>query len=202
MTAQLKVFALTGGIGSGKSTVAGFWREAGLPVVEADQLARVAVQKGSTTLLELQRVFGAEMLLPDGNLDRKALGGLVFADPVAREQLNAIVHPEVQRLAQRRFAELSASGEELAAYEIPLLFETGQQARFRPVVVVSASLPMQLARAARRDGEQDAAISARISAQFPLQSKVAGADYVIDNNGSLADLRLRALEVLRQVRAE
>ena len=127
MTAQLKVFALTGGIGSGKSTVAGFWREAGLPVVEADQLARVAVQKGSTTLLELQRVFGAEMLLPDGNLDRKALGGLVFADPVAREQLNAIVHPEVQRLAQRRFAELSASGEELAAYEIPLLFETGSK---------------------------------------------------------------------------
>src|SRR3954471_3696068 len=119
----LSVFGLTGGIGSGKSTVSALLRERGVPVVDADELAREAVAVGSDGLREVVAAFGPDVLGPDGNLDRKQLGALVFSDPEARKRLNSITHPRVRQLSQRRFAELERQGVALAGYDVPLLFE-------------------------------------------------------------------------------
>lgn len=183
----IAVFGLTGGIGSGKSTVAARLRQRGLPVVDADALARDAVQPGSAALTAVVERFGANMLDPSGALDRAKLASVVFSDPAARADLNAIVHPEVRRLAERRFASLAADGEPLACYEVPLLFEVGLDAALRPIVVVRADLETRIARTTARDGAPREAVLERIAAQMPLEEKVARADYVIDNAGPLSD---------------
>jgi dephospho-CoA kinase len=196
-----RVFSLTGGIGSGKSTVAAIFRERGLTVVDADQLARRAVEPGSAILDRIRETFGEHLVDCAGVLDRKGLAAIVFANGEKREQLNALVHPEVQRLAEEKFQEAFARGDEWVCYEVPLLFETGQQERYRPVVVVATSMETQLARASARDGEDADAISRRISAQLPLEDKVLGADYVIENDRTLEALRERSLVVLDEILA-
>src|SRR5690606_26555466 len=113
------------------------WRSLGLPVVDADQLARRAVAPGQPALAEIARSFGYEVLNPDGTLNRSALAACVFGDADARARLNQLVHPEVRRLAQAAFVDLEQRGEPLACYEVPLLFETGQADAYRPVVLVS-----------------------------------------------------------------
>ncbi len=196
------VFALTGGIASGKSTVARRFRERGLPVIDADLLARRAVEPGGPILPAIARVFGQAVVGPDGQLDRKALGRLVFADPQARATLNRIVHPEVQRLAEREFTELSRAGVPLACYEVPLLFETSQQDRYRPVVVVQTSEASQLARLQARDGLSPREALQRIQTQLPLRQKAALADHVIDNSGAPADTERQADTLLKRLCAE
>jgi dephospho-CoA kinase len=136
------------------------------------------------------------MLLSDGNLDRAALGALVFQDPEARQRLNAIVHPRVRELAKSRFAELGAAGDPLACYEVPLLVETGQVEAYRPVVVVSCSEARQLERLQRRDGISEEAALKRVRSQTPLEDKVRVADYVIDNEGTVGQALERATQVL------
>lgn len=199
-TESPRVFALTGGIASGKSTVAAVWRAAGLPVIDADQLARQAVAPGTPALAAVVEAFGCEVIQSDGALDRARLASLVFADPERRAELNGIVHPWVQRLAEAAFQRAAQAGEALVAYEIPLLFETGQQDRYRPVVVVAADPTTQLERARARDGAERESILARIAAQVPLEEKVAGADFVIHNDGSWEQLQREALRVLDEVR--
>lgn len=183
------VLGLTGGIASGKSSVAAIFAELGAVVVSADQLARDAVAPGSTALRQLAGAFGPAILTPTGELDRKAMAKLVFADPVARERLNSITHPAIARLCAARLDELRAQGVPLVIYEAPLLFEAGAEQRVDRVLVVTVSPDLQRRRLAARDQLDDAAIAARIDAQWPQAAKVAQADYVIDNSGSLAQTR-------------
>lgn len=195
----MRVFALTGGIGSGKSTVAAYWRSLGLPVVDADQLARQAVAPGEPALAQIAKAFGREVLNGDGTLNRGALAARIFEDAPARTRLNGLVHPEVRRLAQREFAALDQRGEPLACYEVPLLFETGQAEAYRPVVLVSVSETTQLARTLGRDGGDPSAAHARIASQLPLATKAQQADHVIDNEGTLEATRTQARAVLDAV---
>jgi dephospho-CoA kinase len=195
------VFGLTGGIGSGKSTVANLLRQRGVPVVDADELAREAVAPGSIGLAEVVAAFGPGVLDESGSLDRQKLGDLVFSDPQARRRLNAITHPIVRQLSQDRFTALAAQGVELAAYDVPLLFEVGLDAVLKPTVVVASSQANQVARVTARDGLSEAAAHARISAQLPLAEKRRRADHVIENDGSLAELEQQVDALLPKLRA-
>ena len=197
----LRIFGLTGGIGSGKSAVAKALRARGLPVVNADELAREAVAPGSPALQQIAARFGADMLTAQGELDRARLGERVFSDRDERAALDAIVHPEVRRLAGEHFARLEQQGAKLACYEVPLLYEVGLERVYQPVVVVTAPLAVRKARLAVRDGFSEAQIEARIAAQMPLEEKARRADYVIDNGGSLAELDAQTETVLGALRA-
>jgi len=183
------VLGLTGGIASGKSSVAAMFADLGAVVVSADQLAREAVAPGSPALAELVTAFGATILTPAGDLDRKALGQVVFADAAARERLNAITHPAIARLAEARLRELRASGLPLVIYEAALLFEAGAEARVDAVLVVAIDPALQQGRLAGRDRLDPEAVQARIGAQWPQAVKVARADFVIDNSGRFAETR-------------
>jgi dephospho-CoA kinase len=195
----MHLFGLTGGIASGKSSVARIWRELGLPIIDADELAREVVQKGSEGLAEIAKTFGAEVIGADGELDRKALAKIVFADEPKRKALNAITHPRIYALSAERAKALSDRGEPLACYEAALLVENGMQDAFRPLVVVSAPVDVQIARATSRDGASSEEARARITAQKPLAEKVALADVVIDNGGTREDLEKHACDALHEV---
>jgi dephospho-CoA kinase len=191
----LHLFGLTGGIGSGKSTVAARFRERGLPVIDADVLAREVVAPGTEGLSAIVARFG-DVRDDAGGLDRKKLAARVFQDDDARRALNAITHPRVAALAADRTRALEARGEPLACYEVPLLFETGLEAALSPVVVVGTPVAVQLQRAAARDSATAAEVEARIRAQMPLEEKIRRADYVIDNAGTREATLARADEVL------
>jgi dephospho-CoA kinase len=193
------VFGLTGGIASGKSAVAKRFRERGVPVIDADELAREAVAPGSEGLGDVVRAFGPEVLGPDGALDRKKLAAQVFNDDAKRKMLNGIVHPIVTTLTFQRAATLRDEGHPLACYEAALIVENGVADAFRPLVVVAAPEEVQIARACARDAAAADEIRARIRAQMPLADKVKAADFVIENTGSLAELERRTDEVLAKV---
>lgn len=195
----LRVFGLTGGIGSGKTTVARIWSGLGLAVVDADQLARQAVAPGTQALASIAEHFGRELILASGELDRAELGRRVFGNADATRALNAIVHPEVRRLAQQRFAELELQAHVLGCYEVPLLFEVGIEEALRPVVVVNCSPKAQLERAQARDGASEDSVKLRLDAQLPLAEKAARADIVIENDGPPGALELSARQALLQV---
>jgi len=190
------LFGLTGGIASGKSAVAARLRERGVPVIDADKLAREAVLPGTDALKAIVKTFGEDVLLGDGSLDRKKLGGIVFADEAKRKALNAIVHPAVSMLTFARSKELRDEGEALVAYEAALIVENGVADAFRPLVVVAAPDDVQIRRMIARDGITEDEANARLRAQMPLAEKIAKADYVIENTGSLADVARRTDEVL------
>jgi len=178
---------LTGGIGSGKSTVARMLEERGAVVFDADLLAREAVEPGTPGHTAVIERFGADVLAPGGELDREALASIVFADPSARRDLEQIVHPEVRRL----FAEGSEAyrdTDRIVVFSAPLLVESGMHTAFEILVVVSATVPMQIERLMRQRGMSEAAIRARIDAQAPLEDKAAVADFLVDNEGTLAEL--------------
>lgn len=195
------LFGLTGGIASGKSTVAARFREQGLPVIDADALAREVVAPGTDGLAEVVRAFGPEVLLADGSLDRARVAAIVFADPDRRRQLNAIVHPRIAALTAERAAALSVRGEPLACYEAALLVENRLADAFRPLVVVAVPEEVQLARVMARDGISAEQARSRLAAQLPLADKIAVADYVIDNAGDRAATERQADEVLASIRA-
>jgi dephospho-CoA kinase len=196
----LRIFGLTGGIASGKSTVAGRWRAGGLPILDADQLAREVVAPDTDALREIAAAFGNGLVLPNGTLDRRALGRLVFTDEAARRQLNGITHPRITRLMLDRAAALARSGYRLVCYEAALIVESGAEDAFRPLVVVSCPESVQLARVMARGVSQDEAL-ARLRAQKPNEAKIAVADYVIDGSGSLEANAKQADETLGAIRA-
>jgi dephospho-CoA kinase len=195
----MHVFGLTGGIASGKSTVAARLAARGVPVVDADSLSRDVVVLGSEALSLIVSIFGSHVLAPDGSLDRKKLGAEVFGDATKLERLNAIMHPRIAALSAKKTAELAARGEPLACYEAALLVENGLADAFRPLVVVAAPLEAQIARARARDDMDQAAIIARITAQKPQEDKLRVADIVIQNDGSREDLMARADAALSEV---
>jgi len=195
----LQLFGLTGGIGSGKSTVARRFRERGVPVLDADQLAREVVARGTPGLAEIVGRFGAEVLDESGNLDRKRLAARVFQNEADRRDLNRITHPRVGSLLSERALEFARREEPLACYEVPLLFETGLESVLRPIVVVDAPIGARVARTVARDGGTEDDVLARVRAQMPLEEKVRRADYVIDNSGDLDALVARADQVLNEI---
>jgi dephospho-CoA kinase len=178
---------LTGGIGSGKSTVARLLEKRGAVVFDADLLAREAVEPGTPGHAAVIERFGADVLAPGGELDREALASIVFADPAARRDLEQIVHPEVRRL----FAEGSEAyrdTDRVVVFSAPLLVETGMHTAFEILVVVSATVATQIERLMRQRGMSEPSIRARIDAQAPLEDKAAAADFLVDNEGSLDEL--------------
>lgn len=193
------MFGLTGGIASGKSAVAAHLRKRGVPVIDADLLARDGVAKGSSGLAQVVKAFGESMLAADGSLDRKKLAAEVFTHDEKRATLNGIVHPIVTMLTFERAAELRDEGHALACYEAALIVENGVADAFRPLVVVAAPEDTQVARACARDQATEADVRARIRAQMPLAEKARVADFVIENAGTLADLDRRTDEVLAAI---
>jgi dephospho-CoA kinase len=186
---------LTGGIATGKSYCAARFKGLGVPVIEADRLARDAVAPGSPGLAAVVARFGPSVLQGDGrSLDRSALGRIVFADRTARADLEAIIHPEVYQRIREWFANLPA-GTRLAVADIPLLFETGHQHDFDAVVVAACAPEVQVQRVMDRDQLSEPDARARVAAQWPIDDKVARADYVIRTDGSFAetDERVRKL---------
>ena len=197
----MRVFGLTGGIASGKSTVAKRVRERGIPVIDADEISREVVARGSAGLAAVVAAFGPDLVSPEGDLDRKKLGALVFADGAARRKLNGILHPLISRASADRMSTLAAEGHRFACYEAALLVENGLADAFRPLVVVAASPELQLERIMKRDGLDADAALARIAAQLPLAEKVAMADFVIESGGPIPELHGRVDGVLDAILA-
>ncbi len=184
---------LTGGVASGKSTVSGLLRELGAVVIDADQLAREVVERGTPGLARVVEEFGEGLLTPEGDLDRPAMGRLVFGDEQARRRLEAIVHPLVfERYAE---AEAAAGPDDLVVHDIPLLVESGRAGDFDAVVVVDAPRELQLERMVADRGWTREDAESRIAAQATREQRRAVATYVVDNTGSLEDLRARVAEV-------
>ena len=183
------ILGLTGSIASGKSSVADCFVECGAILVSADLLAREVVNSGSPTLAKLVDSFGPDILTPGGSLNREVLAKKVFADPVARRQLESITHPAIAHLAESRLVELKSSPHDLIVYEVPLLFEAGAESRVDQVLVVVIDPAIQIARLLRRNNLSDAEARQRIAAQWTQADKVQKADFVIDNSGSLQQTR-------------
>jgi dephospho-CoA kinase len=179
--------ALTGGIATGKTYVRTRLASHGIPTLDVDTLARNAVAAGTSGLAAVAARFGPDVLQADGALDRRALGAIVFADPQARADLEAIVHPRVREATGAWLDRLANSGEALAVVDIPLLFETGRERDFDRVIVTSCPRNQQVTRVVERDGLTPAEADARIDAQAPTDEKVRRADFVIDTGGTFGD---------------
>jgi dephospho-CoA kinase len=185
---------LTGGVATGKSTVANMFKKCGAPVIDADLLARQVVQPGKPAWRAIVRVFGKTILNPDRSLNRQALGSIVFRNPKKRQQLERIIHPRVAR-EQRRLVRLIAKNKPRAVviYEVPLLFEAGVDKRVDQIIVVTANRETQIARLKNRNGLSRAEALRRINSQMALAKKIQLADHVL--NGMLPRPSLR-----RQIR--
>lgn len=188
---------LTGGVASGKSTVAAILRDLGAVVVDADLLARAAVAPGSEGLAEVVEEFGAHLLTVDGELDRPAVAALVFADDEARRRLEAIVHPRVRALGRRLEAE--AGEAPMVVHDIPLLAETGQAGAFDAVVVVDVPVETQVRRMVEQRGMTPEDAEARVRAQAGREQRLAVATHVVENTGTFEDLRDRVTEVFEEL---
>lgn len=173
---------LTGGIASGKSTVAALFEQAGYPVIDADVIARQIVEPNSLALKKIALRFGRDMIQADGTLNRKALGAKVFGHPQALADLNAIEHPYIRVALTKALDKAVASGVDLVVGVIPLMYETQWEAYFDGVAVVNITPKLQLERLVARDGLTVDEANARIDSQMPLAEKVAKADFVIDNS--------------------
>jgi dephospho-CoA kinase len=178
------IVGLTGGIGAGKSTVANMFSQLGALTIDADQLARQAIEKGSPGFNEVVSAFGQE-ILDDGEIDRQRLGTIVFKDAAKRKQLEAIVHPRVQEALANKIKSLSPG--DILIYEIPLLVETGAAKKFDYVITVESDIENRLDRLFERGLEEDEA-QRRIDAQASQSEREAVADFVIVNDGERADL--------------
>ena len=189
------VVGLTGNIATGKSTAAREFERLGVPVVDADQLAREVVAPGGDALVEIVATFGKEILKADGSLNREALGDIVFGDPHALHKLNAITHPRIARLAQARIAKAEQSGAPYVLYEAALIVENKLHLGMHALVVVRTDASLQYDRLMARSGLSEQQARARISSQTPQEAKAQAATFVIDNNGNLEDLQRQVGEI-------
>jgi dephospho-CoA kinase len=197
----VKLVGLTGGIASGKSTVAKILRQLGAAIVDADVLSREVVAPGHDGWNEIVATFGREVLQADQTLDRQKLRTHIFNNPDARKKLEAIIHPRVRSLAEQRIRENAAAGVELIVYEVPLLFEGKIHEWLRPVILVACDVNIQRQRLQQRDSIDAAAAQKIIDAQMSLEEKRRLADYVIENDGSLADLETQVRAVVAKIQA-
>lgn len=184
-------------MGSGKSTFAQILRDLGYEVLDADQLARLVVLPGTPAYKEIIRTFGEDIILPDGELDRKALGRKVFGRPADLKKLEKIIHPRIREQTQERRKELARQGVQLAFYEVPLLFEKNLQSLFDGVVCVVSKEEVALQRVMERDQLTEKEAKDRLSHQLPLSQKTSQSDFTIDNSGTIEDLRQNARNLIK-----
>ena len=197
----MKLIGLTGGIASGKTSVARILKRLGAAVVDADALAREVVEPGQEAWREIVATFGAEILQSNRSLDRQKLRAIIFSDPAARKRIEAIIHPRVRALAEKRIAEHAAAGQDIVVYEVPLLFEGKLHEWLRPVLLVACDVDVQKQRLRHRDGVDAATAQKHIDAQMSLEDKRRLADYVIENDGTLEDLERQVRSVLEKIKA-
>jgi dephospho-CoA kinase len=196
MTSRPWRVGLTGNVASGKSTVARVWAEAGVPVVDSDELARQAVQPGSRGLQEVVEAFGPEVLQRDGTLDRGALRARVFQDPAARKRLEGILHPRIGTLRDAWLEEQGRAGSPLVVLEIPLLFEAGLEDTVDEIVLVDAPASQRLARLEERRGLAPEEARRMMDAQMEPGLKRERSDHVLENDGTVDRLQEQAVQLL------
>lgn len=195
------IIGVTGGIASGKSTVARAFAARGIPWVDADEVAREVVAPGEPALVEIVEHFGREVLAPDGNLNRRALREIVFADGEARRQLERITHPRIRQRLEAHLERLQAQGAPYVLLVSPLLFESGQDAMVDRCLVIDVPEETQIARTAARDGVDEAQARAIVAAQMSRTERLARADDVIDNSADEAGLAAQVAELDGKYRA-
>lgn len=184
----MRTIGLTGGIACGKSSVAGLLRRRGVPVLDADQVARNVLAPGSPGLARVVERFGAAVLQPDGSLDRKALGALVVADPRARADLEGFTHPAIWLAMESWLDGQRAAGAEVAVVEAALMVETGSYRRYDAMVVVRSRPETQVARLVATRGMEESTAVAWLATQMPMEEKARLADAVVDNDGTREQL--------------
>jgi len=200
-TLTVRIWGLTGNIGSGKSTVGRMLKDRGIPVVDADLVAREVVEPGRPALREIAARFPGAVR-QDGSLDRRALAAQVFADASERAALNAITHPRIAEEVAGRMAALAAAGEKVAVYEAALIVENGLQQGLDGLIVVTAPPEVQIARLRLRDGMSEDEARARIASQLSAAEKAREATVVIENGGSEADLQAKVGRLIERLRWE
>lgn len=190
------IIGLTGSIASGKSTVANMLKEMGFPIIDADLVARIVVEKGTATLETIKETFGTEVIHEDGALNREGLGEIIFSNPSKRKQLNDIMHPAIraEMLAQKEH--LIHQGHPVIIMDIPLLFESRLQSFVDKILVVTVTEQKQLERLMSRNGFTQEEAKLRIQSQLPLSVKEEGADAVIYNNGTIEETKQQLIKVL------
>lgn len=195
----MKWIGLTGGIASGKSTVARILREMGHSVVDADALARLVVAKNGIAYREVLSVFGPEVVDGSGELDRRKLGQIVFADSKKRVQLEQIVHPKVKHLAHLEKSRLEIEGKSIAFYDVPLLYEKNLEAEFDSVVLVYVPESIQIERMMIRNGYSEWEARERMQAQIPIEQKRLRSPHVVLNTGKIEDLKAEIEKILGEM---
>ncbi len=198
----MKWIGLTGGIATGKSTVAKILDQSGFKVVDADVVARQVVQPGTDCFKRIVKTFGRTLVQSDGQLDRKALGALVFSDPKRRLELENISHPYIQAHVLKLRKQFEQDGVEIAFYDVPLLFEKKLEKDFDAVVLVASSIQNQLNRLMRRNSLSEDQAKERMSAQIPISEKISKADYIIWNDGSEKHLEIEVLNFLEKMKSD
>lgn len=195
------IIGLTGSIASGKSTVSNMLKELGYPIIDADIVARVVVEKGTETLETITEAFGEDILADDGSLNREKLGEIIFSSPSKRKQLNDIIHPAIRAEMIRQKEELVSEGYPTIIMDIPLLFESKLQSYVDKIIVVTVTEETQLERLMTRNNFSLEEAKARIQSQLPLSIKEKGADAVIYNNGTLQSTEEQLKKILQQWQA-
>jgi len=196
----VKLVGLTGGIASGKTTVAKIMKRLGTAIVDADALSREVVEPGRDAWKAIVDTFGAEVLRPDQTLDRQKLRAVIFNNSTARKKLESIIHPRVRALAEERINQQAAAGYEIVVYEVPLLFEGNLHEWLRPVVLVACDADVQRQRLQQRDRLTPEEAQKHIDAQMSLEEKRRLADYVIENDGDLESLERQVEAVLKRIK--
>lgn len=196
----MKRIGLTGGIGSGKSTVAAILAEHGFPIIDADKIAREVVEPGQPALAELALTFGEDILNEDGSLNRQALANVAFVNEENRQALNNITHPRINARTEELFAEAEAAGKEAAVWDMPLLVDQGYEDRVDIVIVVDVDAETRLKRLVESRGLDEADARRRIASQIDDETRRKAADFIVDNNGERAALEPQVKEIIKSLR--
>lgn len=195
----MSIFGLTGGIGSGKSAAAKIFQNLGVPVIDADDVAREVVMPNTSALRSIVGYFGQSVLLDDGSLNRKQLRATIFEYPEKKTWLENLLHPLIRKTISNQLAEWRRASVPMALLSSPLMFETGQDQLVDKVIVIDVTEAIQIERASARDQQSIASIRAIIASQISRQERLARADYIVDNNGTLDELSTRVQQLYRQL---
>jgi len=193
----MRVYGLTGNIGSGKSTVAAMLREAGIPVLDADRISREVTAPGGSAYDAVVREFGREIVLGDGSIDRKRLGEIVFADPLSRERLERITHPAILEAMKEAIAGIEREGHPAVVVEATLIHESGRKGLSEAVISVTCDRETAISRLVARDGMTRGQAEARLRAQMSADRKAGASDYVIDNSASPEETSRQVKKIAR-----
>lgn len=198
----MKWIGLTGGMGTGKSTVASMIQALGYNVLNADNSAHAALKKTSSIFPEIIKVFGDQILGPDGEIDRRKLGTIVFNDKFMLGKLEALTHPFIQNETQKEKERLEKSGVEMGFYDVPLLFEKKLQKKFDKIVLVTCGKEMQIKRAMERTKLTREEVRQRLANQMPMENKLKMSHYIVRNDGSLEELKMHVQDLILQLKKD